>query len=544
MDLGQRDGWWSRDWRPLSLYAAAAGALIAAHAPFLKLPYFWDELGQFVPAALDILYAGAWVPRSTVPNAHPPGVMAYLAAVWAAFGYSVGITRAAMLAVAAAGLVAVALLARELTGGAKGHGPLWAAALLFASPLFYAQSMMAQLDMPAMVFTTLALWLFLTNRTRACAGVCVALVMVKETGATAPLLFGLLLARERRWREAALFLLPFMALGTWLLYLRAHTGHLFGDSGFTRYNLWFPLHPVRLGLNFARRIFYLFIDNFHWIGTAAIVLAGRRTRLFRTRGWAVTGALFAANVVVVTIFGGAALERYLLPALPVFYMATAAAWTVLSPGWRRASQAGMILGLLAGSFVNSPFPFALENNLAFTDFVRLHREAARFIESHYRGRTVTSAWPFPDAMRRPEFGYVREGFRVRGIADFHRESVWKLQPGEVELFVLYSRTWEPRWGALRFDRVQRLLARYYYYEVQVSGEELDQRFGLERAARWERRGQWVEVHAADGGSGGPAPDAAGSRGIKQAFSRAGECDKIELPRWTFARSRSPKSRTE
>src|SRR5947209_15392942 len=72
-------------------------AIFLAHSPYFTLPYFWDELGQFVPAALDILHDGAWVPRSAVPNVHPPGVMAWLAGVWTLFGYSIPATRAAML---------------------------------------------------------------------------------------------------------------------------------------------------------------------------------------------------------------------------------------------------------------------------------------------------------------------------------------------------------------------------------------------------------------------------------------------------------------
>ena len=61
--------------------AGLALFVLLSHATFLKLPFFWDELGQFVPAALDIFRDGAWIPHSTVPNVHPPGVMAYLAAV-------------------------------------------------------------------------------------------------------------------------------------------------------------------------------------------------------------------------------------------------------------------------------------------------------------------------------------------------------------------------------------------------------------------------------------------------------------------------------
>src|SRR5579864_8719709 len=90
------------------------------HAPYFGLPYFWDEMGQFVPAALDIYHDGAWIPHSTVPNAHPPGVMAYLALVWKIFGYSIVATRAAMLLLASVGALATFLLAIHLCRGLSG----------------------------------------------------------------------------------------------------------------------------------------------------------------------------------------------------------------------------------------------------------------------------------------------------------------------------------------------------------------------------------------------------------------------------------------
>src|ERR1700675_100929 len=87
------------------------------HVAYFGLPYFWDELGQFVPAALDIYRDGAWVPHSTVPNAHPPGVMAYLALVWKTFGYSIVATRAAMLLLGSLTALCTFLLAIRLCPG-------------------------------------------------------------------------------------------------------------------------------------------------------------------------------------------------------------------------------------------------------------------------------------------------------------------------------------------------------------------------------------------------------------------------------------------
>jgi hypothetical protein len=102
-----------------------AAPLFLIHLPLLQLPFYWDELGQFIPTALDLLRTGAWIPHSTVPNVHPPGVEAYLAAWYAAFGYSIALTRATMLLLAGLGLLFTFLLAIELAKGPRALRPLY-----------------------------------------------------------------------------------------------------------------------------------------------------------------------------------------------------------------------------------------------------------------------------------------------------------------------------------------------------------------------------------------------------------------------------------
>src|ERR1700736_6979247 len=121
----------------LLLFFWLALAVFLAHSPFFTLPFFWDELGQFVPAALDILRDGAWVPHSAVPNVHPPGVMAYLAGVWHVAGYSIEATRSAMLALAALPVFFTFLLAVRLCRGIPGAPAFAAVLLLLVDPLFY-----------------------------------------------------------------------------------------------------------------------------------------------------------------------------------------------------------------------------------------------------------------------------------------------------------------------------------------------------------------------------------------------------------------------
>ena len=339
------------------LYGVLAVIVLTVHAPYFGLPYFWDELGQFVPAALDLYHDGSLVPHSAIPNAHPPGVMAYLALVWRIFGYSIPATRVAMLLLASLAVFATYLLARELCRDLGQAPALIAVLLLLADPLFYMQSMMAQLDMPAMLFTVVALLLFLKERHAAAALTCTALVLVKETGAFVPLVLGLFLAFDaarRRW--APYYLAPFLVLSLWFFILWRSTGHVFGDTGFTHYNIDYALNPVRSGLSLLRRVYYLFIADFRWIGSLAMWLAWSKTRVYATRPWKVIWAFVAAHIIVVSALGGAELERYLLPVVPLVYIAAAAALMTFEPVWRNAAIATAAAGLLAGLFLNPPFP--------------------------------------------------------------------------------------------------------------------------------------------------------------------------------------------
>lgn len=476
------------------LIPAALGAIVfLAHFPYFRLPYFWDELGQFVPAALDILRDGAWIPHSTVPNSHPPGVMAYLALVWRIAGYSIVATRLSMLALASAGVIVALFLGRELSGR---HASILGALFLLVDPLFYAQSMLAQLDMPAMLFTVLALLLFLQDRQGAAAVASTALVLTKETGAILPLIFIAVLCRDAaRRRHALYYAAPFAALAIWFFALWRTTGHLFGDPGYTHYNIAYALNPVRASLTILRRLYYLFVDDFRFVGTFTIFVAWRRRRLYATRGWRIVWCFIAAHILLVSLLGGAALERYLLPVLPLVYIAMGAALQSLRPRWRYAGIAALAAGLLTSLWLNPPFPFPYENNLALVDFVELHRAAARFLEQAYPTRTIYTAWPLTQALRNPAFGYVDRPMKVQETSDLRVSTLDALHAPSLDVLVLYARTWEPDWGVLQWPGVRKFLSRYYEYERQMTPEEVRRRFGLSPVRRWIRRGQWIEVFA-------------------------------------------------
>jgi 4-amino-4-deoxy-L-arabinose transferase-like glycosyltransferase len=484
------------------LPALLALLVFPAHLPYFGLPFFWDELGQFVPAALDILRDGAWIPHSTVPNAHPPGVMAYLALIWRIAGYSIAATRLSMLALAAAAVIFTYLLGRHLSSD---RAPaLLAVLFLLVDPLFYTQSMMAQLDMPAMLFTVLALWLFLADRHAAAAAACTALVLSKETGALLPLIFIVALYRDPiRSKYAGYYLLPFAALAIWFATLWRTTGHLFGDSGFTQYNTIYSLNPVRASVALLRRLFYLFIDDFRWVGSLAILFAWKKSRIYSTRAWKIAWCFIAAHMLLVSLLGGATLERYLLPVLPLVYIAMGAAFQILIPRWRTIGVAAVATGLFAGLFLNPPFPFPYENNLALVDFVQLHRAAGHFLEKAYPRTTIYTAWPLTQALRNPAFGYVDHVMSAAETSDLHFSTLNAINARSVDVFVLYSRTWEPGWGVLQWPALRDFLGRFYEYEREMTPDEVRQHFGLVPVQRWTRRGQWIQIFARRGGSNEP-----------------------------------------
>lgn len=185
--------------------------------------------------------------RAPSPNIHPPGIPLWLAVVWSVAGYSVIATRLAMLTLASVAAFLAFLLALRLADGVRGLPGFAVLLLLLLNPLFYTQSMMAQLDMPAMLFTLLAILLFVEERILLALLACTALVWVKETGVILPVLMGVLLYREGRHKQAWLFALPCLSLLPWLAALWIATGSPFGNREFATYNLAYPPPPRASG---------------------------------------------------------------------------------------------------------------------------------------------------------------------------------------------------------------------------------------------------------------------------------------------------------
>jgi len=134
------------------LYPLFFVAVYLSHYKLLRLPYFWDEAGYYIPAALDFYRHGWLIPHFT--NAHPPLPNVLLGTLWHITGFNILSTRLLVCAFAAAGLLAVFRLAQNLLGPAAA---LAVAVLTACYPIWFAQSTLAHADIFSAAFT---LWAF------------------------------------------------------------------------------------------------------------------------------------------------------------------------------------------------------------------------------------------------------------------------------------------------------------------------------------------------------------------------------------------------
>ncbi len=262
----------------LGIFLAVSGALLLLHLPLLRLPYFWDEAGYYIPSALDFYRSWTLIPHTTLPEGHPPLVMIYIGLAWRLFGFSPLIARIAMTLMGAGTVTALYVLARRI---ANAEIAIWSAILLALSPLFFAQTTLVHLDLAAALFTTLAVTFLLARRPWLFALAVSLAVLSKETAVILlpvawvcalrnPKLFpGNGNIARASWAALALPLIP---LAAWTLYYHHATGFWTGNLGYLSYNLYSTLSPVRVFWSLTRRIYELFISGFQWVLTLSVPL--------------------------------------------------------------------------------------------------------------------------------------------------------------------------------------------------------------------------------------------------------------------------------
>ena len=480
-----------------------------AHLPLLKLPYYWDEAGYFVPAALDLLRHGWWVPRSTLPNGHPPLLMAWLATAWTVFGCTPVVTRIAMLACAAGALLGLYRLGEEV---ADGRTARWSVLLYAVTPLFFAQASLAQLDLPATMFVLWALVFRARRQPVRYALAAAAACLSKDTALVAFFALALVdlgsLVRARAdagsWvKQLAPHLVPAVALAGWYACNHAVTGYWVGNPQYLAYNVGDAAFSLpRILLSLARRLWQLLGYNGTWLLTLLGATAVWRwdSAARRPRRFADLVAVIAAYVVFHSVLGGAVLARYLLPALALYIVLLTPALLRLGDaipfGGRRALLVACAAFLVVNWFWNPPYPFPYEDNLAYVTFIRLHQQADAWLQQHPPQGPVLTAWPVTGELNDPDLGYVSHPLPVQPVDDFTPSALHAVEaaPPRVGAALIYSREYRPHFDlAGRMPLWQRWSDRVFHHQPPQPDTVLLQRLGLHRVYARQRHGQWIEI---------------------------------------------------
>ena len=128
-----------------------------------------------------------------------------------------------------------------------------------------------------------------------------------------------------------------------------------------------------------------------------------------------------ANALLFSVLGGALLTRYLLPMYPLVLLVAVSTFYRRVPFWQGLavlSAAAFVLGL----FVNPPYGFAPEDNLAYAHVIRLHLAGIAQLNKRYPGATVLSAWPMTRRADPAGAGLLEEAVRRLPPRRFHARS--------------------------------------------------------------------------------------------------------------------------
>lgn len=508
----------------LLVFGIIFAALWLAHFPLLRLPYFWDEAGYFIPAARDILLTGDLIPHTTLSNAHPPLVMLWLAFCWKLTTYSPLVTRTAMLLVAAFGFTALWLLARRVSSAAVATATVVLTAL---SPTVYSQSVMAQLDIAAFA---LLLWMLYSHiegrRWQAIAFAALAAVAKETTVAVTLTLIGIDLLGwvAYRWRPAlaakwflprktllqcAAYLLALLPLVAWYTYHFHRTGHVLGNPDYLRYNVGATVTPLRIVLAFAMRLWHAvgYMNLFVLTAAALLLLwSASGPEAAKTAG-EVSAPPIAANVQLLlalvvlaqvaefSVVGGALLARYMIAAVPLVILLAVNVVRMYAPRWQWW-VAGCAAAFVAALLFNPPWFISPEDNLTWTEYVRMHQNAARYVEQHYSQERILTAWTASDELNRPFLGYVQKPLTVVRAENFTAEEIFKAS-GQTESFdvvVAFSTKYEPPRGF--FQRIPGwtwVQTRYFDYHQDLPAAAISRL--LHGRIVWQARtpGEWIAV---------------------------------------------------
>jgi hypothetical protein len=311
--------------------------------------------------------------------------------------------------------------------------------------------------------------------------------------------------RYRHGREAAWLTSCVLPLAGWYAWHYTKTGFLFGNPEFLRYNAQATLEPLRILAAFGHRILHLTAHMNLFVpvlmAIAALLLEprtdaeGHERPAIRPSARRRIFLLLLVNAVLFSVLGGALLTRYLLPMYPLVLLLAVSALYRRAPLWHGLalfSAAAFVLAL----FINPPYGFAPEDNLAYAHVVRLHEAGIAQLNANYPGATVLSAWPMTDELTRPELGYLKQPYDVYRLEDFTPGQIVRAaaEPEKYSAALVFSTKYDPPAALFSLGaRGEALEERFFGLHHDLPPEVIARELGGALVWKKQDQGQWIAL---------------------------------------------------
>jgi 4-amino-4-deoxy-L-arabinose transferase-like glycosyltransferase len=497
------------------LFLLLFAMVVLSHLTLLHLPYFWDEGGYYIPAALDFYHTGQLVPHFT--NAHPPLPNILLGTLWHIVGLHIVATRLLVCGFAAAGLLAIFRLTQRLLDATSA---IIVTLLTGVYPIWFAQSSLAHADIFAAAFTLWAFALYLPaqgsetdRRYLSVAALFSLAALSKETSIIEPAALAALevvfflrdrrssLLRQRHLGWIAALCFPALPLMAWFAYHHHVVGFTFGNPEYLRYNATANLTAAHILQALRYRFLHLFWQRNIWMpilfALACLFLPRRNdapASLAPSSRYAIA-VLVVANWFAFSVLGGALLTRYLLPIYPLILIVCVDLWRTHTRRWLIFATATAV-AFISALWLNPPTSFAPEDNLTYRDMIVVHQEAIDFVAQHYPNATVLTAWPVAADVFRPELGYVSRPIKAISIEDFTLPQIRKAaqEPGRYDTAIVFTSHFvTPSFRVYLMDHPNSRSGKEFAASRDLSPAEIAALLGGEIVWQDDRSGEWAAV---------------------------------------------------
>ncbi len=510
-------------------------AVALSHLTLLRLPYFWDEGGYYIPAALDFYRTGQLVPHFT--NGHPPLPNILLGSLWHIVGFHILATRLLACGFAALSLLAIFRLTQRLLDASAA---LTVTLLTGAYPIWFAQSSLAHADIFAAAFSLWAFALYLPSLQASSPGshddsrispryISVAVLfslaaLSKETSIIQPAALTTwelaLLLRQRCSRVQVggtdlgppqrigshiawviALASPVLPLIAWFAYHHHVVGFTFGNPDFLRYNATANFTAAHILQALRYRFLHLFWQRNIWIpilfALTCLLLPRRQdapASLHPGPRYAMA-VLVAANWLAFSVLGGALLTRYLLPVYPLILIACVGLWRIHTQRWPLFAAA-TAAAFLSALWLSPPSIFAPEDNLTYRDMIVVQQEAIDFVQKHDPNATILTAWPVSTDLFEPYLGYVRHPMKVVAIEDFTLPQVLiaAREPDRYDTAIVFTTHFvTPMFRRYLLNHPNTWRGRAFATDRDLTPVEIATMLGGQIVWQDERGGEWAAV---------------------------------------------------